>query len=62
MVLQNSFLSCHCEWERETNKHIYDVDLFDIDLSDIQRMLHNNDKIPDSFKSSIDYILELRKH
>ena len=46
----------------ERNKHIYDVDLFDIDLSDIQRMLHNNDKIPDSFKSSIDYILELRKH
>ena len=24
-------------------------------------MLHNNDKIPDSFKSSIDYIVELRK-
>ena len=45
----------------ENNKHIYDVDLFDIDLSDIQRMLHNNDKIPDSFKSSIDYIVELRK-
>ena len=45
----------------EKNKHIYDVDLFDIDLKDIQEMISKIDDIPISFKHRIVEILEFRK-
>ena len=45
----------------EKNKHIYDVDLFDIDLKDIQEMTSKIDDIPISLKDRIVEILEFRK-
>jgi hypothetical protein len=45
----------------EKNKHIYDVDLSDIDLLDIQEMISKIDDIPISLKYRIVEILEFRK-
>ena len=46
----------------EKNKHIYDVDLFDIDLKDIQEMISKIDDVPISLKNRIVEILEFRKN
>ena len=45
----------------EKTKHIYDVDLFDINLLDIQEMISKIDDIPISLKDRIIEILEFRK-
>lgn len=45
----------------EKNKHIYDVDIFEIDLLDIQEMISKIDDIPISHKDRIVEILEFRK-
>ena len=45
----------------EKNKHIYDVDLFDIDLLDVQEMISKIDDIPITHKDRIIEILEFRK-
>lgn len=45
----------------EKNKHIYDVDLFDIDLLDIQETISKIDDIPISLKDRIVEILEFRR-
>ena len=46
----------------EKNKHIYDVDLFDLDLLEIKQLILKIDNISSDFKHSITKIIELRKN
>ena len=46
----------------EKNKHIYDVDLFDLDLLEIKQLILKIDNISSDFKNSITKIIELRKN